>query len=91
MRYVDFGNLSVLEEQKKRKRRKKLVLSGAFLVGIVLVAIIGYFAYAFYWPLSAALGQILKNPKIALSFFRNSGQIKSTDGKTNILNLEKIL
>jgi len=88
MRYVDFGNLSVLEEQKKKKRRKKLILSGAFLVGIGLVAIIGYFAYAFYWPLSAALGQILKNPKIALSFFRNpSGEIKSTDGKTNILIL----
>src|SRR4030042_3542376 len=88
MRYVNFGNLSVLEEQRKRQKRKKLTFIGLFFVGVVLASIVGYFAYAFYWPLSAALGQILKNPRIALSFFRNpSGEIKSTDGRTNILIL----
>jgi LCP family protein required for cell wall assembly len=85
MKYVDLGTGPTISIEKKRKRRKKLILLG---VGLVSVVLIGVFGYAFYWPLSSLIGEFLKNPGIALSFFRDpSGQLKSTNGKTNFLIL----
>ena len=85
MRYVDLGVLNSSALLQKRKRRKKRIL---FAAGLVAALVIGVFGYAFYWPLSNLFGQIIKNPGIALSFFRNqSKDLKSTDGKTNFLIL----
>ena len=85
MRYVDLGVLNSGALLQKRKRRKKRIL---FAAGLVAALVIGVFGYAFYWPLSHLLGQLIKNPGIALSFFRNqSKDLQSTDGKTNFLIL----
>src|SRR3990167_6742646 len=85
MRYVDLGVLNSSALLQKRKRRKKRIL---FAAGLVAALVIGVFGYAFYWPLSHLFGQIIKNPGIALSFFRNqSKDLQSTDGKTNFLIL----
>ena len=81
MQYVDLGNGPTISQDRKRRKRKRLILLGTGLVAAVLIGVLGY---AFYWPLSALIGEFLKNPGIALSFFRDpSGQLKSTDGKTN--------
>jgi LCP family protein required for cell wall assembly len=85
MRYVDLGNSQSFSLDKKRKKRRKIIL---FSIGLTLATIIGVVGYAFYWPLSALIGEILKNPGAVLSFFKNpDAQLKSTDGKTNILLL----
>lgn len=85
MRYVDYGVLKNNSFENKRKKRKKIVL---FTVALLATSIIGVFGYAFYWPLSNLIGQLLRNPGTVLSFFRNSNaQLKSTDGKTNFLLL----
>lgn len=85
MQYVDLGNGPAISQDRKRRKRKRLILLGTGLVAAVLIGVLGY---AFYWPLSALIGEFLKNPGIALSFFRDpSGQLKSTNGKTNFLIL----
>ena len=85
MRYVDLGQLKVNSLENKKKKKRKIFLIASV---IVAVAIIGIFSYAFYWPLSSLIGQFLKNPGIALSFFRDpSEELKSTGGKTNLLIL----
>lgn len=81
MRYVDLGANSSLSLEKKKKRKKKIILivSATFLAAVL--AVIGY---AFYWPIL----ELLKNPDIALSFFnKEDAELKSTDGRTNILLL----
>lgn len=84
MRYVDLGVLpSVSKEQKKKKRRKIALFAG----GILALGFLVYFSYAFYWPISSLIGELIKNPQTALSFFKGGSEIKSTDGKTNILLL----
>ena len=85
MKHVDLGNLNgnSLNHNKIKKKKVFLIVSG-----ILVVAIIGIFSYAFYWPLSNLIGEFLKNPGIALSFFKDpSEELKSTDGKTNFLIL----
>lgn len=85
MRYVDLGNSPTVSLEKKRKKRKKIIL---LTLGLTLATIVGVVGYAFYWPLSALIGEILKNPGAVLSFFKNPDvELKSTDGKTNILLL----
>ncbi|MEX0622132.1 MAG: LCP family protein [Candidatus Woykebacteria bacterium] len=85
MKYVDYGVLKPNALNQKKKKRKKIVL---FASGLVAASIIGIFGYAFYWPISNLIGQILKDPGSVLSFFRDpSGELKSTDGKTNFLIL----
>lgn len=85
MKYVDLGNLNGSSLNNKKKKKKKIFLIAS---GILAVAIIGIFSYAFYWPLSNLIGEFLKNPGIALSFFKDpSEELKSTDGKTNFLIL----
>ena len=85
MRYVDLGVLPTTSQEKKRKRRKKIVLATS---GLIAAVVIGVFGYAFYWPLSALIGKIIKDPGTAFSFFRQpSGGLKSTNGKTNFLIL----
>src|SRR3990167_374255 len=81
MRYVDLGVTPSLSQEKKKKRKKKILLITGGIFLITLVAVIGY---AFYWPIL----ELLKNPDIALSFFnKEEAQLKSTDGRTNILLL----
>jgi len=83
MRYIDIGVLPV--QENKSKKKKRIILSGLM---IIFATVVVYLGYAFYWPISAVVGQILKNPGVALSFFRQpAGELKSTDGKTNILLL----
>lgn len=85
MRYVDLGPLQGDSPLQKKKKRKKRIL---IAVGLIAAIVIGVFGYAFYWPLAGLLGQLLKNPGFALSFFRDpSKELKSTDGKTNFLIL----
>ncbi|HEX7456600.1 MAG TPA: LCP family protein [Candidatus Nanoarchaeia archaeon] len=85
MRHVDLGFQQATILEKQRKRRKKIIF---LAVGLLVAVIVGVAGYAFYWPLSALIGQLIKNPGIALSFFRDpNGQLKSTDGKTNLLIL----
>lgn len=85
MRYVDLGVLPSPSFDRKKKRRKK---TAVFIGSLLLVSVIAYVGYAFYWPISSLVGQILKNPKVALSFFKQpGGSLKSTDGKTNFLLL----
>ena len=85
MRYVDLGVLPSISIEKKKKRRRRIILITS---GLLAAAVIGIVGYAFYWPLSALIGQLIKNPRIALSFFRDpSGELKSTDGRTNFLVL----
>ena len=85
MRYVDLGVLPSISLEKKKKKRRRTIL---IVSGLLAAVIIGVAGYAFYWPLSALIGQLIKNPGIALSFFRDpSGELKSTDGKTNFLIL----
>lgn len=81
MRYVDLGNSSSFSSKNKRKKKKKYILLASGMLFVSLVAVVGY---ALYWPLL----ELLKNPGIALSFFTNpNAELKSTDGKTNILIL----
>lgn len=85
MKYVDLGNLNGNPLDNKKRKKKKIFLIAS---GILAVAIIGIFSYAFYWPLSSLIGEFLKNPGIALSFFKDpSKELKSTNGKTNFLIL----
>jgi LCP family protein required for cell wall assembly len=85
MRYVDLGVLKGNSLDTKRRKKKKFFLISS---AILAVAIIGVLGYAFYWPLSNLIGQILKDPGTALSFFRDpSRELESTDGKTNFLIL----
>jgi LCP family protein required for cell wall assembly len=85
MRYVDLGVLPQSSFNKKKNNRKKISFS---IVGLFILSIVAYFGYAFYWPISSVVSQILKNPGIALSFFRQPmGHLNSTDGKTNFLLL----
>lgn len=85
MQYVDLGNGPTISQERKQKKRKRLILLGVGLISAVVIGVVGY---AFYWPLSAFIGEFLRNPGIALSFFRDpSGQLKSTNGKTNLLIL----
>ncbi len=85
MKYVDLGNLKGNALINKKKKKKKIFL---IVSGILAVAIIGIFSYAFYWPLSTLIGEFLKNPGIALSFFKDPAEeLKSTGGKTNFLIL----
>lgn len=85
MRYIDLGNLPLNSPEQKRKRKKKIFFLSA---GLILVTVVAVFGYAFYWPLSALIGEILKNPGIVLSFFKEpAAEFLSTDGKTNVLLL----
>ena len=84
MRYIDLGVLPPRGE-RKRKTRKRIIL---FLASLLLVSVVGYISYAFYWPIAGLIGQIFRNPGVVLSFFREpSSQLRSSDGKTNILLL----
>jgi len=85
MRYVDLGVINQTSLDKKRKKRKRIIVSVIFLLAI---SIICYVSYAFYWPISTLIGEVFKNPGDVLSFFREpTGELKSTDGKTNLLIL----
>ena len=84
MRYIEIEVPSLKEENKKKKRKRLALVA----LTLIFATIVGFTGYIFYWPISAIVGQILKNPQIAFSFFRQpAGELKSTDGKTNFLIL----
>jgi len=84
MRYIEI-EVSPLKEENKRKKRKRLALVA---LALIFATTIGFAGYIFYWPISAIVGQILRNPQSAFSFFKQPvGELKSTDGKTNFLIL----
>jgi len=83
MQYIDLGHYST----KKNTVNKKKKFIKIFLI-VVLVALIGYGSYILYWPISALIGQILKQPSSVLSFIKNpGGSLEQTDGRTNFLLL----
>lgn len=81
MQYIDLGKLP--HRGEKKSKRKKLFKFGIFAL---LLGIIVYASYVLYWPASTFLAQLIKQPKSVLSLIQNpQGEIKSTDGRTNIL------
>jgi LCP family protein required for cell wall assembly len=85
MRYIDLGVSPQTSLDKKINSRKRLAL---LAISCLSAALVIYAGYVFYWPLSNIFRQIFKNPGVVLSFVRNpSGELKSTDGKTNFLLL----
>ena len=62
MRYVDLGVLPSISLEKKKKKSRRTIL---LVSGLLAAVIIGVAGYAFYWPLSALIGQLIKNPGIS--------------------------
>ncbi len=85
MRYIDLGVQPLPSLEKRKRKRKKIILLAGSAVAAVIV---GIFVYAFYWPLSAIVSEILKNPGTVLSYFKErGGKLESTNGRTNFLIL----
>ena len=87
MRYLDLDHLPdrPLRPQRPISKKKKWVKLGIITA---LVAGLGYGGYALFWPASATFGDIFKAPQAVLSFIKPAeDNLKSTDGRTNILIL----
>ncbi len=80
MQYVDLGRLPVTKRNSKKKKFFK------FGVLVALLSIVIYTGYILYWPTVTLIKQIAKQPRAVLSLIQNpSGELKKTDGRTNIL------
>src|SRR3989344_9613899 len=80
MQYVDLGKLPGPNRNSKRKKFFKLA------VLVMLFSFVIYTGYILYWPAVTILQQIAKQPRAVLSLIQNpSGELKETDGRTNIL------
>lgn len=80
MQYVDLGRLPGPNKNSKKKKFFKLA------VLVMLFSFVIYTGYILYWPAVTILQQIAKQPRSVLSLIQNpSGELKETDGRTNIL------
>jgi LCP family protein required for cell wall assembly len=80
MQYVDLGRLPAVKKPSKKKKFFKLTFV------VLLLSVVIYTGYILYWPTVTILKQIAKQPRSVLSLIQNpSGELKKTDGHTNIL------
>ena len=81
MRYIDFQNQNIGRRRRIKNGKRKLSVA---LASILLVFLI----FALFPPFRNYLKKTFLGPRVALSFiFDDEGDLKNTDGRTNILLL----
>lgn len=85
MQYVDLGVLPYRKKEKGGSKFKKILKWSSL---VLVSAVVFYAGYILYFPASALLREIFKNPTSALSLVKNpEGNLKSDNGRTNFLLL----
>jgi polyisoprenyl-teichoic acid--peptidoglycan teichoic acid transferase len=74
---------------KSKMRRKLARFFPLIKKGILVICVlfIVFFSYVYLFPAVKALSKVIKSPTSAWSIVSNEGEIKSTNGRTNILLL----
>jgi len=81
MRYIDFHNQNIGRRRRIKNGKRKLTIA---IISIILVILV----FAFFPPFRDYLKRTFLGPKVALSFiFDDEGDLKNTDGRTNVLLL----
>ncbi|MCL5411312.1 MAG: LCP family protein [Patescibacteria group bacterium] len=86
MRYVDLGTLPKGKKSNSFGQKRNPIFKISLIIFLMLT--IGYGAFLLFWPTTTIISKVLRAPMSALSFIRSpEGELKSTDGRTNILLL----
>jgi LCP family protein required for cell wall assembly len=81
MRYINFQNQNIGRRRRVKNGKRKLTIA---IISILLVILV----FAFFPPFRDYFKRTFLGPKVALSFiFDDEGDLKKTDGRTNILLL----